>query len=553
MIELAELEGTDPVDGDAVGEALSDPVFDELFDFLVAGEAGRSADRAASMRPQEGRRDGRRWRAPVTGVAAAVVILGVLAGAGVIGGGRGLSGPFTTTWTPAKRFVHGSSRGGATRQGTWRLVDASLTGTWQQNLYGPPPGRFSCSPDGTCYVLAGRYPSAMAGAPLLSETLYVSADEGATWFALPVPSGVVPTTPLECSGARWCATGATYDGQAVLAVTRDGGHTFTIDPLPSAVGTLHALSCPSTGVCLGLVSAAGSTTEPADATFLVTDDGGTTFHDQPIARGDSMFDLACTSSTRCTVVGATDASANDILPAGVSAMTDDQGRTWRTGFFPAGFGISAFSASLTCADAQHCSVSGSIPVPNENPPQCASQANTLEPVSGALPKMSPQVASISKVEAKLAATAAAQEYAQTHSFTCTNAPFTPVGDIASSTNGGLSWTPELLPADVPRPLLDGLSCPTAAECWAAGTEAVPQRVGAATNASSPVLIGTTDGGSTWSKVVFSVPSTAPDATSQSYLSMGSVTCPTASACLASGGAAQGSRYAPVYSLVVPGS
>ena len=69
---------------------------------------------------------------------------------------------------------------------------------------------------------------------------------------------------------------------------------------------------------------------------------------------------------------------------------------------------------------------------------------------------------------------------------------------------------------------------------------------------SPVLIGTTDGGSTWSKVVFSTPATAPNPTGQSYLSMGSVTCPTARVCLAHGMAAQNANYAPVYSLVVPG-
>jgi hypothetical protein len=484
------------------------------------------------------------------GAAAIALLLGLLAGIAVIGGGGGLSQPFTTAWKAGRPFV-ASSGHTATRHGTWHLVDAVLTGTWQQNVYGPPPGLLSCSPDGTCYVLAGKYPSAMASAPL-SETLYVSSDQGATWSTLPIPSGLAPTTPLECSGSQWCAAGGTYDGQPVLAVTRDGGHSFTVDPLPSGIGTLHALSCPSTGVCAGLVATG---TPPTNATLLVTAGGGSTFRDEPILAGDSMFDLACTSSTDCTVVGTTDASMNAVEPTGVSAVTSNQGRTWTQGSLPTGFGLRSPLTSLACTDAQHCFVTGFIPIPTQNPPQCASAPSLPKPTSPAAstpPKMSPQVEAISKTETRLAAAAAAQEYSSTHSVGCTNAPFTQVGDVAASTDGGVTWTPEVLPADVPRPQLYGLACPTASDCWAAGQESVPQKIGKGTDLGSPVLIGTTNAGSTWSKVVFSVPSTAPNDTGQSYLTIGQVTCPVANVCVARGGAAQGSRYAPVYSLVAPG-
>jgi hypothetical protein len=483
---------------------------------------------------------------------AALVLVGTVGGTFAVLSGSSARGPVTTAWEPAHAL--GVPRSTHERAGTWRLVDALLTGTWQQNLYGPPPGQLSCAPDGTCYVLAGKYASSSAAAPL-STSLYVSTDQGATWLLLPVPPGLLPTTPLECSGAQWCATGGTYDGQPVLAVTRDGGHSFTVDPLPTGVGTLRSLSCPSVDVCMGLVETRGPTRRPVNATLLVTDDGGSTFHDEPILAGDLMIGLACTSSTDCTVVGSTDASVTDIVSVGVAAVTTDQGRTWTQGSVPAGFGITRDLSSLSCPDTQHCFVTGAIPIPNHNPPQCASMPSpfpkTPPPETHGLPEMSPQVQAISKMEAKLAAAATAQEYATTHSFGCTNSRVANAGDIASSSDGGLTWTPEVLPTDVPRPLFDGLTCPTATECWAAGTELIVETVGRSTDMSSPVLIGTTDGGSTWSKVVFSVPSTAPNATGQSYLSMGSVTCPTTSVCLARGAAAQNSPYAPVYSLLVP--
>lgn len=484
---------------------------------------------------------------------AALLLVGAAGGTFSALRGGGLGGPVTTPWQPA--HVLGVPASAHERAGTWRLVDALLTGTWLQNDYGPPPGFFSCSPDGTCFVLAGKYASASAAAPL-SESLYVTTNEGATWSVLALPSGLLSTTPLECSGAQWCATGGTYNGQPALVVTRDGGHSFTIDPLPAGVGTLQSLSCPSAGACLGLVAVGNA--PPTDATLVVTDDGGSTIHDEPILAGDSMTDLVCSSITDCTVVGSTSASATDLVPVGVSAVTTDQGRNWTKGAVPAGFGIDTRMSSLACADAQHCFVTGAIPIPNQNPPQCASTSgsNNFKPTtpasSTALPKMSPQVAAISKVEAQVASTAVAKNDAASHDFGCTNEPYTNVGDIATSSDGGLTWTPEMLPTNVPSPRFSGISCPTATECWAAGTELIAETAGKSTDMSSPVLIGTTDGGTTWSKVVFSVPSTAPNATGQSYLSMGSVTCPTTSVCLARGAAAQNAPYAPVYSLVVPG-
>lgn len=451
-----------------------------------------------SMEPPPAPARRRRWsprrrRGAVAVAAAVVVLLSVLAGVGVIGGG-GLSRPLTTAWKTARAFVPAHHR---VRHGTWHLVDALLTGTWQQNVYGPGGTWLSCSPDGTCYILSGKYPSAMYNAPLLGVTLYVSADAGQTWSALPVPSGLAPTTPLECSGPQWCATGGTYNGQPVLAVTRNGGHSFTIDPLPTGVGALRALACPSSGECAGLASTSKNptiaNTEWMDATFLVTTDGGSTFKDESILAGDSMFDLACTTATHCTVIGTTDASINTRtkVSAGVSAVTSNQGRTWTAGSLPKGTGIMPVMTSLACPDSEKCFVTGY--------------------------------------------------------FTTTRG-----SDIAASNDGGATWTLDALPSDVPRPQLGAITCPTASECWAAGAESVRRKVGSITNAESPVLLGTTNGGTTWSKVVFSVPPNAPNPTGQSYLNIGPVTCLNQGACVAKGVTARGARYAPIYRLVAPG-
>jgi hypothetical protein len=204
----------------------------------IASGTTEVALKAGSPRERSRRSHSRRWRVVGAAATAVVLTLGLLADVGVIGGSSRLSRPLTTAWSPAQPFVHTGSRSLAIKRGSWQLVDDLLAGSREQNLYGPPPDRLSCSPDRICYVLAGHYSSAMAGAPLLSASLYASNDDGASWSVLPVPSGLAPTTALTCSDAKWCAAGGTYNGQPVLAVTHNGGHSFTIDPLPTNAGTL---------------------------------------------------------------------------------------------------------------------------------------------------------------------------------------------------------------------------------------------------------------------------------------------------------------------------
>ena len=509
-----------------------------------------SANDAAPLPPRKRPRH-RRLAIALTLAVAVLVVTGVL----VFSGRKDEPHlPITTPWRAASPlFVAG--RGGTDhhKSGTWTLVDDVLSGRWGQSASGPPPGFLACPSASTCYVMSGHYASPDANAPLLSESLYVSTDVGSTWSVLPLPAGFDPTSPIACSGATDCAAGGTYQGKPVLVATRNGGHSFVITPLPAADGNLYSLSCPSASFCAGLVAqSADATSTPTDATFLSTSDGGSTFFDAPILARDSMQSLTCSSSLDCTAVGTSDALRND-LTAGVVARTTDGGHTWVAGALPAGFGIDYLS-QLSCADALHCSVTGTIAITVANSPQCASIPKSQSGMTGTTTTptttvQSPAVQSISQVESRAAAEAA---QSTTNSFTCNPGDQSIISDVASTDDGGLTWTPDPLPADVPQPGITGLSCPTDNECWAAGSDAVPEQVGNTSNGGSSVLLGTTDGGLTWSKVTFSVPQSAPNYEGQSYLSIGSIDCPSAQACVALGAAAQSSPSAPVYSLVVPG-
>lgn len=192
--------------------------------------------------------------------------------------------------------------------------------------------------------------------------------------------------------------------------------------------------------------------------------------------------------------------------------TTDGGSTWLVGESSAG-SVNSFD-TLTCSSASDCAALGLTT--SADPTEC------LGPDGG-----SPRGSN-------------GCEWSPTE-------PLTQVSDLVITTDGGATWHKRTFPADVPDPLISGVACPTVQECWVAGTEAVQVANGTGgTNGSSPVLLGTSDSGVNWTKVTFSIPAGAPDYDGQSYIRIGSISCPSANACLALGVAAQGSPNTPVY-------
>ena len=534
----------DPVDEWAVEAAVTNPVFDELFGAII-DEEPEASEAAAVLQPSKPSPLNRRHRKSVVTVVAVLILIGALVGVRAIGDGPVLTHPITTDWHQAQTLGSGGSS-----HGTWQLVDAVLSGTWQQNEDGPPSGYLSCATAGSCYLMAGKYSSAAAGAPLLSESLYTTIDQGANWAVLPMPNGFAPSTALSCSGTRWCAAGGTYQGQPVLLTTTDGGHSFTLIPLPSGLGKIDVLSCPSVGACDALVaSSTGQNGSPVDASFVSITRGGQAFMEHPILHGDSMVALACTSSVHCTVVGRTNRTQNSLLPSGVTAVTSNGGSTWTAGSIPTGFGIQGMSSPLVCSNATHCVLGGVIPIRNaETCPGLAPAGPSLASFS-----MSPSVRAISNTESRIAANWAKNTQGFHGAMSCSTGAVSEVSAFATTTDGGLNWTPKSLPSDVPNPQITGLACPSATECWASGSESVPQKIGKGIDFGSSVLLGTTDGGANWSKVTFQVPPSAPNPQGQSYQAIGSISCTSSSLCLAEGVTAQGAGVSPTYSLAIPKS
>jgi hypothetical protein len=500
-------------------------------------------------------------------VAVALILLaGVLVS--IVGGSSRLTSPVTTSRHAGKNLVTKQAGGaGPSHHGTWMLADDSLSGTWQQIPVGPPSVGVTCPTASTCYEMNEVTAAPVENSPLLSVSFYASTDDGLTWTEYTMPSGFSATTSLSCGGGGSCDAGGTYNGQSVLVSTTDGGHSFTVAPLPSTVGTLFSLSC-SGQFCGGLASVeapyspiyhpgALGESHPTNATFVSTDDDGSTFTSTAITAGNSLWTLECTSSLDCVALGDQGSSSDGTTDwaEGVMETTNDGGNTWTSASLPSGFAVGTDSA-LSCADALHCSVSGQISVAFENPPACAtmnhsSDSPTSLPITAGAP--SAALKTIVQFESSLITSANLQAIPDTEGFGCSWPAERRVSDIMSTTDGGNTWTPEQLPASVPGPDLLGLSCPTDNECWASGIDENAQKIPGGADPGRSILLGTTDGGATWSTVTFSVPAGTPSFQSAFGDGIGSISCPTANVCVANGVGMADSASLPLYRLVIPSS
>jgi hypothetical protein len=138
-------------------------------------------------------------------------------------------------------------------------------------------------------------------------------------------------------------------------------------------------------------------------------------------------------------------------------------------------------------------------------------------------------------------------------ISCSSGSTTLVSGVVTTSDGGLTWQEQALPANVPEPALSDVSCASGSLCFVSGEEAVPQQVGSGYNGGSALVLGTSDGGTTWTRSTFTVPANAPnDAGGDAYMAIGQISCPSTGFCLGLGVSDQGSTSTPVYSFLDAG-
>jgi hypothetical protein len=115
--------------------------------------------------------------------------------------------------------------------------------------------------------------------------------------------------PVPCSASVCSATSGSVPAYPYALRTTNGGRTWTGTKLPSDVGTLGSIACPTPSVCEAVgahatpTSAAGQASTPAVVAVRTTD-GGATWAAQPLPAGiTALKGVACPSPSDCYAVG----------------------------------------------------------------------------------------------------------------------------------------------------------------------------------------------------------------------------------------------------------
>jgi hypothetical protein len=455
-----------------------------------------------------------------------------------------------------------------------------------------PSARLACPSDEDCAA-----PGVIKGQIVLIET----TDGGHQWTVAPWKGRAGELVDLSCTSSTTCR--AILEGPSRLLLPKTSASTAKLLlPLLNSERSCAtwtrcttildqiARSDPDRGFGGGLGLAASES-------LVTTHDGGLSWTSQPLPGTESLNTLSCSSASNCLALGVefNTASTADVEKLNVAALalnlvTENAFRVGNEMIglpqYPLPPQFRAAVAAIPSAISQYEATIVDLHLPRRDASEVTailrdSQAEKEDLALNAVGKLpvdqwNNDGTLLDTARQTLVEQLSLQPFARRTTngggtwtqhplpvsdlgnspLTCSTAsicatvgsPFT-TPDVLVTTDGGRTWHVWKLAGDVPGPRLSGVACPTASTCWATGSDAIPKVVGNSHNGNSALIIGTTNGGRTWSPVSLAVPTNAPDYDGQSYLQVGPITCPGENACLALGVTAQGSPNAPVYRLL----
>jgi photosystem II stability/assembly factor-like uncharacterized protein len=121
-----------------------------------------------------------------------------------------------------------------------------------------------------------------------------------------------------------------------LAVSTDGGNTWSSASLPPATYGLGSVTCPTTTLCIAV-----------GAEILVSADGGQTWQIRTVVGGtEALRSISCSSASQCVAIGPNPGGVQNADAAATAVITTDGGETWQQESLPAG---TAALEQLSCA------------------------------------------------------------------------------------------------------------------------------------------------------------------------------------------------------------
>jgi hypothetical protein len=189
-----------------------------------------------------------------------------------------------------------------------------------------------------------------------------SDDFGRTWQRLGnLPAGFVATGAISCPAQGPCliagyTPAGSGHGQGAIALSPDGGQTWTSATVPAGIGVLQDATCLTVSDCLavGTTSTTVSDVVPGQGQVLRSADGGHTWTAAAAPAVDDVYGIACPTAAVCAMVG-TKWAGNPAVATGAVAQSRDGGSTFLAS--PSAY-VPLTLAALDCPDRKRCLAAG---------------------------------------------------------------------------------------------------------------------------------------------------------------------------------------------------
>ena len=279
----------------------------------------------------------------------------------------------------------------------------------------------------------------------------------------------------------------------------------------------YSLVCPTQSDCYATSPSSTSSTNPSGV-VQISNDGGRSWHASLVAgAGSDLYGLTCPSALTCMITGEDFASGS----LGVTMFsTNDGGTTWTHQAIPGG---SLGSSLLSCSSASQCVATMSEPGPGGRGEQDEALVTSD---GGAQWSTVPFPGTFRPYALQCSAGGHCVAVGQSPTNYIIVSPSSMQGEGAAmvSDDGGLTWRTGQVPT---ADMLTALSCADALHCFAVeSSDTTASSTPESGRTLSDSFISTTDGGQTWTLTKGNEPD---------QWAIGSISCPTALDCWASGG------------------
>lgn len=156
--------------------------------------------------------------------------------------------------------------------------------------------------------------------------------------------------------AGYAPTG-TGTGEGAIALSVNGGQTWSLASVPNGIGVLRSATCSTASACLaaGSTSSSVNNVVPAKGALIASADGGHTWKPMTDAPPvEDVFDIECPSASVCAMVG-TVWKGTPAIGGGAVAQSGDAGTSFH---LSSAAYVPLTLTALSCPSAATCFAAG---------------------------------------------------------------------------------------------------------------------------------------------------------------------------------------------------